>query len=55
MKELIEKYWVGCEMAVAHSSQGEWMNEWMNSADFLHTDKNSGKLRTTLIISGWLW
>ena len=25
-------------------SQGEWMNEWMNWADFLHVDANSGTL-----------
>ena len=25
-------------MVVAHWSQGEWMNEWVNLADFLHTD-----------------
>ena len=47
--------WVWSEMVVAHWSQGEWMNEWMNWADFLHADANSGKLRITLIIFGWLW
>ena len=37
--------WVWSEMVVAHWSQGEWMNEWMNWADFLHADANSGKLK----------
>ena len=36
-------------------SQGEWMNKWMNWADFLHAVANSGKLRITLIIFGSLW
>ena len=30
--------------------QGEWINEWMKWADFLHADANSEKLRITLII-----
>ena len=47
--------WVWSEMVVAHWSQDEWMNGWMNWADVLHTDVNSRKLRTTLMISGWLW
>ena len=30
--------WVWSEMVVVHWSQGEWVNEWMNWADFLNTD-----------------
>ena len=30
----------------------EWMNEWMNVADFLHTNTYSGKLKVTLIVIG---
>ena len=30
-------------------------DEWINRADFLHADANSGELRITLIIFGWLW
>ena len=36
-------------------SQGEWINEWLNWAYFLHADANSGKLRITLINFRWLW
>ena len=30
-----------------------WMNGWTKL--ILHADANSGKLRSTLIIFGWLW
>ena len=31
------------------------MNEWMNLADFLNAITYSGKLKVTLIVSGWAW
>ena len=37
---------------MAPLSQGEWIDEWMNWANFLHADENPGKLRSTLIIFG---
>ena len=41
------------EMIVATWPQSEWMNGWTEL--IFHDDENSGKLRITLIISGWLW
>ena len=55
--DLIEKYWRGCGQKWLWPpwSQGEWMNEWMNGADFLHAEADSGKVRMTFIIFVCLW
>ena len=32
-----------------------FLNEWMNLADFLHTNTYPGKLKVTLRVIGWTW
>ena len=35
--------------------QLQFLNEWMNLADFLHDNTYLEKLKVTLILIGWLW
>ena len=51
-----KKYWVGV-VRKGCGHPGHKVNGWMNGWTELifHADANSGKLRITLIIFGWLW